>query len=141
MSIATKFMAAVLAVGATIAAPADAFASTAPPAVTRPSTTAQSTLHSVSTALDRIRKVACRSYTFNVYYHNTREICYQGIGTIRPSITDVYRITAGSNAGVLCVHVGSLHQCTRFTRNEPFNYPRQRHVALDYVRIITTSHP
>ncbi len=141
MSIATKFMAAALAVGATIAAPAAAFATIAPPAVTHPGSTAQSALHSVRTAPGHIRRVACRSYTFNVYYDSTRVICYEGIGTIRPGITGVYRITAGSDAGVLCVRARSLLQCSHFTRHELLKYPRQRHVALSYLRIINTSHP
>jgi hypothetical protein len=55
---------------------------------------------SASTATSSaIRPVTCRSTTFNVFYGNGREICYEGTGQIMTHIGPVSRISTGENTG------------------------------------------
>ena len=131
MSIARKFTAAAMVVSATIAAPTAALASTA--------SAVSPAGHSVSAAPQAIRKVVCKSYTFNVRYDGRREICYEGTGTIRPDIKNVDRITTGGNEGVFCVAARSFHECVSFRKHGSFSYRPQQHVELVYLRIIVAS--
>jgi hypothetical protein len=106
MSVLRKFMIAALVAGAATAAPATSFASTAQSATSQPGATTASTAHSVSAVPAKIRRVACRSYTFNVFSPPHRETCYEGTGTIKPGIRNVYRITTGENTGFMEIRVG-----------------------------------
>jgi hypothetical protein len=121
MSILRRFTITALVAGALISAPAVAFAAAAPSAATPPAATVSkpSPAHAAATA---IRKVRCRSYTFNVY--TTRgESCFEGIGTIRLHIKNVREITTGENTGNLTVVRGHAHQLVFFSRHEAFAFP------------------
>jgi hypothetical protein len=47
----------------------------------------------------KVRKVPCRSWTFDVTYNGGHRACYEGVGLLRVRLPRVRRITTGENAG------------------------------------------
>ncbi len=107
MSILRKLTITALAAGSLVSVPAAAFASPAPAS------------HSPAAAAGAIRRVPCRSSTFDVY--TTRGMaCYEGTGTIRLHVRDVREITAGRNAGDFELQRGHAYQRADFGRYQAF---------------------
>jgi hypothetical protein len=135
MSVLRKFMVTTLITGAAIAAPSAASAATARHVAPRlPGVTAA--VPSPADAVPaKIRKVPCRSWTFNVYHGTRGGTCYEGPGTVRPDIKNVRTITTGENTGIFCVQSGTAHACGGFRPNQLFIYPPARHVELVFLEI------
>ena len=138
MSTLRKFMIAALVAGAAIGAPATAFASTTQTATAQPGAQTASTLHSASAAPARIRRVPCRNYTFNVFSRSRGLTCYEGIGSIRTDIPNVYRITTGENTGRLRISFRTSAGTVSFRPLETFTVSPQSHAELLVLQITRT---
>jgi hypothetical protein len=138
MSTLRKFMIAALVAGAVIAAPATALASTTQTATAQPSAQTASTAHSASVVPARIRRVPCRNYTFNVFSRSRGLTCYEGVGTIRTDIPNVYRITAGENTGRFRISFRTSPELVSFRPLESFTFSPQSHAELLVLQITRT---
>lgn len=131
MPILRKAVIVALVSGAAITAPSVAFASTTQAAVPGLAA-ATSSAH----AAGAIRKVPCKSWTFNVYHGHGARTCYEATGVTRPNISNVHEITTGENTGTFCVQSGHAIECTGFLPHKSFRSPRP--IRLTFLDITHT---
>ncbi len=83
-----------------------------------------STANASAASQQKVRQVACRTYTFNVT-HGTRNVktCYEGTGIKIVRISDVHVISTGENSGSfeLILH-GTLAVNVKFHPKHTYRY-------------------
>ena len=82
-----------------------------------------------------VMRVPCTSTTFDVYSATLGEVCYEGLGTIRPNIPNVYRITTGVNAGSAQLTAAGSTQTIIFHPRQIILIPIAKHETLTALTI------
>lgn len=83
-----------------------------------------------------IRQVACKPWTFNVYYGSKHEKCYAGHGTKVVRIPNVHVVTTGDNRGSFTYTQRNGEGRIAFVPRERLGFAAGRHVELVTLTIV-----